>query len=78
MTARHLTPGWGLLLVGGVLTVCVFSAGERSSPPSASEGLRQDCALEGDRPTASEPCAEVAERERFEHAAGETAWPTQC
>ncbi len=78
MTARRITPGWGLLFVGGLLTMCLFVAAERSSPHPASEAPPQDCALEDDRATASDPCSEVAQNDRRQHAAGETAWPTQC
>jgi hypothetical protein len=78
MTARRITPGWGLLFVGGVLTVCLFVAAERSFPRSAIEAPAQDCAFEDDRSTAPDPCSEVAQGERMEHAAGETAWPTRC
>lgn len=78
MTGRHITPGWGLLFVGGVLTVCLFVDAERSFHHSASEAPPQDCALEDDRATASDLCSEAAQNDRRHHAAGETAWPTQC
>ena len=78
MTGRRITPGWGLLFVGGALTVGLFVAAERSFPHSASEAPPQDCALEDDRATAADPCSEVAQNDRRQHAGGETAWPTQC